>query len=798
MKYKELVNKMTVEEKVSLLTGKTFWTTQDIESLNISSMFLADGPHGMRKQQTTSDHLGLNAGVSATCFPTAATIANSWSTDLGEEIGTCLGEEAVSMRVNMVLGPGLNIKRSPLCGRNFEYFSEDPYLSGKMAAAYVKGIQKNGISACPKHFAANSQEVMRMANDSVMDERTFREIYLTGFEMAVKEARPKAIMSSYNKINGTYANENEHLLQEILRDEWGFDGLVVSDWGGSNDRFEGLIAGSHLEMPGGGGESNKLLEQAFKEGRLSAEMLDKRVDEFLDVLFHTEIKASEPYTFDKEKHHDLACKAAGESVVLLKNTDNLLPLKEGTKVAVIGDFAATPRYQGAGSSLVNPTSLDTTLDCIKNSGLVLEGFEQGFNRNGNPDIELKKAACQLAKKAEVVLLYLGLAEEDETEGIDRSHMKISANQIDLLQSLVKENSNIVIALSCGAAVEMPWIDSCKAVVHGYLAGQAGAGAILNVIEGKVNPSGKLAESYPFVLEDVSSSRYYPGLERTSEYREGIFVGYRYYDTAEVPVRFPFGYGLSYTSFSYSDLRVSKEKVSFQIKNTGDRAGAEVAQVYVSAPGLDVFVPEKELKGFAKVFLEPGESKEVTVPLNETAFRYFNVETNRFETEGGSYKILVGASSKDICLQDEIEIEGSGAKSPYVREDVDAYYQGNVADITDKEFEKLLGHVIPEAKWDRTKPLERNDTIAQMFYAKSPIARLVYKVLNGRLIKAQKSGKVDINILFIYYVPFRGLAKLTGGIFNLEMVDALLEAINGHFFKGMGHLIGANRRKGRKS
>lgn len=785
---------MTPQEKVSLLSGKDFWMTNEIERLEVPSMFLADGPHGMRKQQADSDHLGLNAGVPATCFPTAATIANSWSTDLGEEIGTYLGEEAVSMRVNMVLGPGLNIKRSPLCGRNFEYFSEDPYLSGKMAAAYVKGIQKNGISACPKHFAANSQEIMRMASDSVMDERTFREIYLTGFEMVVKEAKPKSIMSSYNKINGTYANENAHLLQEILRDEWGYEGMVVSDWGGGNSRLDGLIAGSHLEMPGTGGDSDKQLLAAFKEAKLTEEMLDRRVDEFLEVVFSTKIKIDEPTTFDEEKHHQIACKAAEESIVLLKNNENILPLPEGTKVAVIGDFAAKPRYQGAGSSQVNPTRLDNTIDCINGSGLVLEGHEQGFLRNGDSSVELQKKACQLAKKAEVVLLYLGLSEEEETEGIDRTHMKLAGNQIDLLKALAQENSNIVVILSGGAAIEMPWVDECKAVVHGYLAGQAGAGAILNVITGKVNPSGKLAESYPFTLEDVSSSRYYPGKERTSEYREGIFVGYRYYETAKVPVRFPFGFGLSYTSFAYSNLKMSNNEISFTIKNIGSRAGAEVAQVYISAPGVDIFVPEKELKGFAKVFLAPGESKEVKVCLTETAFRYFNVATNCYEIEGGKYQVLVGASSQDICLQGELEVAGTGAKCPYIKEALSTYYKGKVSNVPDKEFEILLGHKIPEAKWDRTQPLGRNDTVAQLFYAKSFIARLVYKVLNGRLVKAQKEGKTDITTLFLFYGPFRGMAKLSGGAFNLEMVDAVLEVINGHFFKGMSHLLSAKRRK----
>ncbi|MCI9157333.1 MAG: glycoside hydrolase family 3 protein [Lawsonibacter sp.] len=500
--------------------------------------------------QGAGDQLGLNGSLPATCFPTAATIANSWDPALGEEIGQYLGEEAASQGVGVLLGPGLNIKRSPLCGRNFEYFSEDPYLAGKMAAGYVRGIQKNGISACPKHFACNSQELRRMASDSVLDERTLREIYLTGFEIAVKESHPKSIMSSYNRINGIYANENYHLLQEILRDEFGFDGFVVSDWGASNDHVEGVRTGSHLEMSTTGGDSDLELVEAVKSGRLSEDELNQRVDELLDVILPvTEaVKKYEGKPFDIDTHHKMAAKAAGESIVLLKNEGNILPLKKGTKVAVIGEFAQKARYQGARSSVVNPTKLD-------HYPLDVAGFEPGYPRSGKGDPAMQAKAVELAKKADIVLLYISLDEISESEGLDRAGMKLPQSQVDLIEAVSAINPNVVAVMSAGSSVEMPRLDKCKALIHGYLCGQAGAGAMLQAILGEINPSGKLAESYPIKYEDTPSAPYFPAKQRTAEYREGLYVGYRYFETANVPVLFPFGFGLSYTSFQYSDLKV---------------------------------------------------------------------------------------------------------------------------------------------------------------------------------------------------------------------------------------------------
>lgn len=791
MDIKKIVQNMTLEEKCYLLSGKDFWQTRSVERLNIPSISLSDGPHGVRRQEGAADQLGLNASIPATCYPTAATMANSWDEALAREMAQSLGEEAVSQEVNVLLGPGLNIKRSPLCGRNFEYFSEDPYLAGKMAAAYVLGIQKAGASACPKHFAANSQELRRMASDSVVDERTLREIYLTGFEIAVREANPKSIMSSYNRINGEYANENKHLLRDILVDEWGFDGFVVSDWGGSNDHVKGVENGSHLEMPTTGGDSDEELIRAVKSGKISEAAVDERVEELVNVIMQLApaTQTAKGKKFDVEAHHEMAQKAAEGSIVLLKNDEKLLPLKKGAKVAVIGDFAQKPRYQGAGSSVVNPTKLVSTLDVIKDYDLDMIGFAAGYVRTGEANDEMKAEAVRLAKDAETVLLYVGLDEVSEAEGLDRSNMKLGKNQEDLIKALLEVNQNIVVVLSAGSPIEMPWAEKVPAIIHGYLSGQAGAGAMLKAITGQINPNGKLAESYPFKYEDTPAYNYFPSKERSSEYREGLYVGYRYYTTAKVPVRYPFGYGLSYTSFTYSDVSATDKAVTFTIQNTGERDGAEVAQVYVSAKDGEVFRPALELKGFAKVFLKAGEKKTVTVSLDDKAFRYFNVKTNKWEVEGGDYEILVGASCMDIRLSKVVSVKGSSGANPYDKAKLADYYSGNVLNVTDAEFEELLGHAIPEGKWRTDGLLDVNDAICQMYYAKSWPARLVWKIMTNIKNKSEAKGKADLNILFIYNMPFRGIGKMTGGMCSQEMVGGIMKIVNGHFFKGVGTIIG---------
>lgn len=786
MKHQDILEKLTLEEKAALLTGRTVWQTREIERLDIPSIFCADGPHGIRKQAGEGDHLGLNASLKATCYPTAATVANSWDEGLGEKLGEALGEEASAQNVNVLLGPGLNMKRSPLCGRNFEYFSEDPYLAGKMAAAYVRGIQSQGVYACPKHLAVNSQELRRMAMNSVLDERTLREIYLTGFEIAVKEGGAKAIMTSYNEINGVYANENKHLLQDILRDEWGFDGLVITDWGASNDHVRGVAAGSNLEMPACGLDSARELLRAVEEGSLTMKELDACVDELLDAALKLGKNKKNAGSFDEKRHHELACRAARESIVLLKNTENILPLKEGVKVALIGDFAFEPRYQGAGSSLVNPTCVETMEALIDNYGLVCVGKARGYVRSGQEDAALCKAALDLAATADVVLYCFGLDEISEVEGMDRNHMRIPQNQIDLLESLVKVNGNVVGVLSAGSSIEMPWHYCCKGLVHGYLSGQAGAGAMLDVITGRINPSGRLSETYPVRYEDTPSFRNFPGTQRCSQYREGLYIGYRYFDTSGVRVQYPFGYGLSYTSFEYSDIAVNGEGVSFTLTNTGERDGAEVAQMYVGCRGGRVFRPQKELKGFVKEFLKAGESRKVTILFDDKTFRYWNVETKSWERESGVYQIMIGSNVADIKLTQEWRVEGTTDRIPYEKDRMPGYYSGLVQNVSQEEFEILLGCEVPDGRW--TGNLGLNDALCQMYYAKSRLARFVYKVLTNLKNRSEAKGKPDLNILFIYNMPFRGIAKMTGGAVSMEMAEGMVDVVNGHFRKGMGRII----------
>ena len=791
LKYENIIKQMTLAEKAQMMSGKNTWETVDFEKYGIPSMFMSDGPHGLRRQAGAGDHLGLNASLPATCFPTAAGVANSWDEKLGEKIGEALAEEAVTMGVNVILGPGLNIKRSPLCGRNFEYFSEDPYHAGKMAAAYIRGIQSKGIAACPKHFAANSQELRRMANDSVVDERTFREIYTTGFEIAVKEGKAKSIMSSYNEVNGIYANENKHMLQEILVDEWGFDGFVVSDWGGSNDHALGVKNGSHLEMPGTGKAGMNDIIRAVKSGNLEEEILDQRLDELLDVIFatHQATEDAKGKKFDVEAHHNLARKAAEESIVLLKNEDNILPLKPGTKVAVIGDFAKTPRYQGAGSSLVNPTKQpEAILDIIGKSGLEVTAYGQGYIRNKKPNEKLMKAAVEAARNADVVLFFGGLDEISESEGLDRTHMHMPTAQDTLLNELTTVNSNVIVVLSAGSAIEMPWFQYVRGIVHGYLGGQAGASAMMNVLTGKVNPSGRLNETYPVYYKDTPAYAYYPSKERSSEYRESLYVGYRYYTTVEKTTRFPFGYGLSYTTFEYKDLKVDAEGVTFTIENTGNVTGAEVAQLYIGKKSDTVFRPVRELKGFARVELSPGQQKEVRIPFDDKTFRFYDIRTDTWEIESGAYQIMVGKDAEHMVLKDTLQVKGTVDNGGYNKKELPEYFNGQIREISDEKFRILYGKEIPDGSW--SGEIRINDAVCQLYYGKGILGKLFYGILKMLLKISEWQGKPNLNVLFNYNMPIRGYAKMTGGFVTMEMAEALTEMANGHRIKGTAHLIRA--------
>ena len=782
MNLKEKIKTLSLEQKAALLQGWTTWTSLELKDKGIPPMFMSDGPVGLRKQAGAGDHLGLNASVPATCFPTAAGMANTWNVELGEALGRALGEEAAANDVHVVLGPGLNIKRSPLCGRNFEYFSEDPYLAGKMAASYVKGIQQNGVAACPKHYAVNSQELRRMAMDSVVDERTMREIYLTGFEMAIKEGRAKSIMSSYNMVNGTYANENAHLLDDILRGEWGFDGYVVTDWGADNNHTEGVRAGCNLVMPAPGPDCAIGLVDDVRAGKIDESVLDKRIEELLGVVYSTqEAVAKAPKSFDVDAHHAVARKCAEESIVLLDN-DGILPLKEGTSVVVIGDFAKTPRYQGAGSSQVNPTKLENLYDNLEGK-LNIVGYAQGFDRkNPNPKQELIDEAVEVAKKADTVLLCVGLDEILESEGMDRLHMELSKSQQKLIAEVSAVSKNVILVLSGGAPFVMPERSIYRAAIHGYLGGQAGAGAMADALIGKVNPSGKLNETWPHKLEDNPSHPYFPSKERTAEYREGLYVGYRYYDTAGKSVRYPFGHGISYTDFAYSDIKVEGNNVSFTLTNTGSFDGAEAAQVYVSCKNGKVYRPKKELKGFAKVFLRAGESKSVTVTLDDKAFRFYNVKTNAWDTEDADYEIIVASSVSDVRLSETVHVSGSKVEATAP----ECYVSGNIMSVSDADFEQLLGRPIPDGHW--SGELTENDAFCQLYYAKSGVARLLYKVLTSLKDKAEAKGTPDLNILFIYNMPFRAMAKMAGGMVSRKMVEDIVFIVNGHFWRGLGRVI----------
>ena len=781
----ERITQMTLEEKVSLLSGASFWNTKAIERLSIPTMLMTDGPHGLRKQGGAVDHLSLNKSIPATCFPTAATLACSWDTGLLERVGTALGEEAAAHDVSILLGPGLNLKRNPLCGRNFEYFSEDPYLSGKLAAALIRGVQSKGVAACPKHFAVNSQETRRMAIDEVVDERALRELYLEGFRMAVQEGGAKTIMTSYNKVNGEFANESMRLLRDILYGEWGFNGVAITDWGGEVDRVQGLAAGNQLEMPFSGGQTDTEIAEAVRTGVIPESLVDESVARLLRLLDETLLHMGKGRHYTDEAHHEAALDAARQSMVLLQN-DGVLPLAENTKVAVIGDFAQTPRYQGAGSSVVNPTRLDSALDVLKREKLDIAGFAPGFKRLGGNSASLRKKAVALASQSDTVLLFLGLDESIETESMDRADMRLPARQLSLLSALTATGKPIVVVLSGGAAVETGWASKTHAILLAGLGGQAGAGAIAEILTGKCNPSGKLAETYPLAYADVATAGFYPGWELTAEHRESIFVGYRYFDSAEKDVAFPFGHGLSYTTFAYDTLVVDGDNVRFTVTNTGKAAGAEAAQLYISKKDSAIFRASQELKGFAKVFLMPGESKEVEIKLDEHAFAHFSLAQNTWVTENGTYAIRVGASSRDIRLEAEIMRAGDCLPDEYGEADYPHYFAAKADGIPDTEFAKLLGRALPRAAFDKKAPLGYNDTVGQGQY-KRGFGRLVYNgVRLARWYIRMRGEPVRANyVMFIMHLPFRSIVRFTKGKVSQAQLDGLLTMVNGRFWRGYG-------------
>ena len=662
-KIKELVRKMTLEEKASLCSGRDFWHTDNVDRLGIPSMMMSDGPHGLRKQDDEGDHLGINDSIKAVCFPAGCAMAASFDRDLLNRLGDVLGNECQAEDLGVVLGPAMNIKRSPLCGRNFEYYSEDPYLSTELATAYINGVQKHNVGTSPKHFLANNQECRRMTCSSEVDERTLREIYLASFEGMVKNAKPWTIMCSYNRINGTFASENKRYLTDILRGEWGFDGFVVSDWGAVNRADKAVESGMDLEMPSSNGAGTKVILKAIEDGTLKEEAVDAACENILNIVFRYADNRESDAVFDREKDHEISGEMAKECIVLLKNED-ILPLSEDKNVAFIGQFAEKPRFQGGGSSHINSAKITSAMDCA--AGLKVT-YAQGYD--AKKDVmtpEMKAEAVEAAKNADVAVLFVGLPDAYESEGYDRSHMRMPACQNELIEAVAEVQPNVVVLLHNGAPVEMPWIDKVKGVLECYLAGDAVGKAQVDILFGRANPSGRLPETFPIQMEDNPSYPFYASDEDTVEYREGVFVGYRAYETRKTKVLFPFGYGLSYTKFAYSNLTVDKTSmkdteqavVSVDVENIGSREGKEVVQLYVAPPKGRVIRPVRELRGFAKVSLQPGEKKTVTFTLGKRAFAYWNTEIHEWHVEDGTYQIQIGTSAHDIVQETGMAVECS--------------------------------------------------------------------------------------------------------------------------------------------
>ena len=788
-KYLDLLQQMTLEEKASLCSGLTNWLTKPINRLGIPSVWMSDGPHGLRKEMQTGGTNIMQKAETATCFPTAVTTASSWDPELLEEVGAVLADEAKAYKVTTLLGPGVNIKRSPLCGRNFEYISEDPYHAAIMGAAFVHGVQKEGIGVSLKHYCANNQEHIRMCIDSVVDERALREIYLTPFEYIVKKEQPTTVMCSYNRVGGTYLSDNKRLLTDVLRGEWGYKGIVVSDWGALNDRVAGIRAGLDLEMPGNGGMNDKHIVEAVKNGTLDEADLDKVVLRMIKFAFDCKEQEGKGYKVDFDSHHKIARKAAAQSAVLLKNNDNALPLNSKQRVAVIGALAKNLRYQGAGSSHINPPKTVSFTEAMRNEGQSF-AYAAGYSLKGDGyNKKLIDEAVNVAKGKDAVLLFIGLTDAYESEGFDRTHMNIPRGHNVLVDEITKVNDNVIVVLSCGSPIKMDmWECKVKAILNMYLGGQAGGEAAYDLIYGKVNPSGKLAETFPFNNEDNVVSKYFPMGPRTVEYRESIFVGYRFFDKAKKAVQYPFGHGLSYTKFEYKNIKLSSKKVkegeklsvTFTLKNIGDVAGAEVAQVYVCPPESKIFKADRELKGFQKVYLEPGEKKKVTIELDERAFSYYNVNINDWHVESGEYKIIVAASSRDSKLYDCVEVISNNpdVEVPDYSKSAPIYYAvDTMATIPEKQFEVLLGRSLPNNSPFKKGDLTINNSVKQV--AVSPTGKVLYGILNiGAKIVALGAENPEMITNSVNDLPLRSFSGWTGGLISQKSVDGLLDMCNG--------------------
>lgn len=656
---------MTLEEKAGMCSGADFWHLKGVERLGIPSVMVTDGPHGLRKQSEQADHLGINDSIKAVCFPTGCATASSFDRKLLRKLGEAIGEECQAEGVSTILGPAMNIKRSPLCGRNFEYYSEDPLVASEMAAALAGGVQSQNVGTSMKHFLANNQEKRRMTNSSQVDERTLREIYLAAFEGAVKQAKPWTVMNSYNRINGTYVGESREYLTDILRDEWGFDGYVMSDWGAVNDRVEALKAGMDLEMPASGGINDALIVKAVQDGSLDEAVVDQACERILNIIFKFTENRQSDAVFDHEGDHDLAAEIEEGCIVLLKNADEILPLTREKKVAFIGKYAETPRYQGGGSSHINSWKVESAVEAVKEIAEVT--FAKGFeDEKDEINEDLQNEAIRIATEAEIAVIFAGLPDNFESEGYDRKHLNLPNCQNTLIENICKVQKNTIVVLHNGSPVTMPWKDQVKGIVEAYLGGQAVGKAVVNILYGNVNPSGRLAETFPLRLEDTPCYLTYGKGVDEAVYSEGVFVGYRYYTSKKQEVLFPFGYGLSYTTFTYSNLKLDKTNmtdqevltVSVDVENTGNRAGKEVVQLYVAPGESEIARPAKELRAFDKIELMPGEKKTVTFELGERAFAYWNTEIHDWFVESGAYEIQIGKNAKEVSLSESVQVEGT--------------------------------------------------------------------------------------------------------------------------------------------
>ena len=791
-KARSIVAQMTLAEKASLCSGKNFWYLKGIERLGLPEIMVTDGPHGLRKQLAAADQLGINQSVPAVCFPTASAIACSFDRLLLYEVGKAIGEECRQENVAVLLGPGINIKRSPLCGRNFEYYSEDPYLSGEIASAFVEGVQGQNVGVSLKHFAANNQETRRTTADSVMDERTFREIYLPAFERVVKKAHPWTVMCSYNRLFGEYACLNKRLLTDILRTEWGFDGIVVSDWFATVDRVKALEAGLDLEMPHIEGTSDARIVQAVENGTLSMEIIDAAAMRLTELILRSSERQA--FTYDVDGHRLLARRAAAQSAVLLKNDGDILPGKPAQTAAVIGAFAVHPRYQGTGSSKIQPVKLENPRDELKLLGLDFE-YADGYRMDSYlPDPALIEQACRIAKDKEIVYVFAGLPDSYEAEGFDRDSMVMPESHVELIQAVSKVNQHVVVILLGGSPMEMPWADLVQGILLVYLGGEACGGACADLLLGKADPGGRLAESWPFTEDDSPSHDFFPGYPLTVEYREALFVGYRYYDTAKKSVRYPFGYGLSYTQFEYTDIKLSTKKmkdtdlltVSCSIKNIGACAGSEVAQLYLSCRDSVVIRAEQELKGFEKVHLEAGESRGISFTLSGRDFAYYNTELAGWHVESGDYEVRIGASSRDIRLSGIVHVDSTrDAIVPDLRKITPAYYDlTNGLKVSDEEFTALLGRPIPPRQRQKGSAHTLNSTITDI--QDKWLGRSLLNVIRKQTSKLVNDNP-DIKVMaekMLPDLPLRFLTLMASGGISLAQVEGFVEILNGHLFKGI--------------